>query len=113
MIGIRGVGRERALSAHIRTRLDEALARLGLAPVKALVTFIDDNGPKGGLAQRCALTVQLPYQPAIRAEFVATTRWLAFDRAFARLERRLERSRERQRERRRHPKKYYVAKRLL
>lgn len=113
MIGIRGVGRDRALRARIRARLDQSLRRLGVAPVEALVAFIDDDGPKGGPSRRCALTVRLPYRPAVRVEHAATTTRLAFDGAFAGLERRLERYRERQREGPRYPKKYYVAKRLL
>jgi ribosome-associated translation inhibitor RaiA len=113
MIGIRGVKGDRALRTKIRTRLEKALERLGVAPINALVTFVDDNGPKGGPAQRCALTVRLPYRPAIRVEQSATTSRLAFDAAFAALTPRLERYRERQREARRYPKKYYAAKRLL
>jgi ribosome-associated translation inhibitor RaiA len=101
------------LRARIRARLDESLRRLGVAPIEAMVVFVDDNGPKGGPAQRCALTVRLPYRPALRVEHTATTSRLAFDGAFAALEPRLERYRERQRESRRHPKKYYAAKRLL
>jgi ribosome-associated translation inhibitor RaiA len=113
MIGIRGVGADRTLRARIRARLDESLRRLGVAPIEAMVVFVDDNGPKGGPAQRCALTVRLPYRPALRVEHTATTSRLAFDGAFAALEPRLERYRERQRESRRYPKKYYAAKRLL
>jgi hypothetical protein len=44
---------------------------------------------------------------------VAESRRLAFDGAFAALERQLERYRERARDSQRHPKKYFVAKRLL
>lgn len=113
MIGIRGLGGDRALRTRIRARMDEALRRLGVTPVNALVVFVDDNGPKGGPARRCSLTVRLPYRPVVRVEDSATTTRLAFDAAFASLERRLERDRERQRESRRYPKKYYAAKRLL
>lgn len=112
-ISIRGTGTDRVLRARARARLDGALAHLKVAPVTALVTFIDDNGPKGGRASRCALTVRLPYQPNIRVEETATTPRLAFDAAFASLERQLERYREEQRKRGRYPKKYFVAKRLL
>jgi len=113
MIGIRGVRADRALRARIRGRLDRTLRRLGVAPVEAEVAFLDDNGPKGGPAQRCALTVHLPYRPSVRVEHTATTSRLAFDGAFAAVEPQLERYRERQRESRRYPKKYYAAKRLL
>ena len=96
-----------------RARLNRLLRPLAVKPVAARVAFIDDNGPKGGRALRCAITVRLPHQRTIRVECSSTTPPLAFDGAIARLERRLERVREIQREQRRHPKKYYAAKRLL
>jgi ribosome-associated translation inhibitor RaiA len=111
MIGIRGG--DRALRTRIRARMDETLRRLGVSPVDAQVVFVDDNGPKGGPALRCSVTVRLPYRPEVRVEDSATTTRLAFDAAFANLQRQLERYRERQRESRRYPKKYYAAKRLL
>ena len=72
-------------------------------------SFFDDNGPKGGRAMRCALTVRLPFRPSIRVERSAVTPRLAFDAAFAVLERQLERYRERDRDNKRHPKKYFAA----
>jgi ribosome-associated translation inhibitor RaiA len=81
-------------------------------PLGAEVRFFDDNGPKGGRAIRCAVTVRLPYRPAVRVEEMAETARLAFDGAFATLERQLERYRERNRDSRRRPKKYYAARRL-
>jgi hypothetical protein len=112
-IEITGVGRDRVLQARVRRELAAALEPLGVAPVKAEATFVDDNGPKGGPAMRCALTVSLPYRPPVRVEHSATTARLAFDGAHATLGRQLERYRERQRESRRRPKKYFVARRLL
>ena len=50
-----------------------ALAKLAVAPVKGQAAFFDDNGPKGGLAMRCALTVRLPFRPSIRVERTAET----------------------------------------
>jgi hypothetical protein len=90
-----------------------ALAKLAVAPVKGQAAFFDDNGPKGGLAMRCALTVRLPFRPSIRVERTAETPRLAFDAAFAVLERQLEQYRERDRDSKRHPKKYFAAGRLL
>jgi ribosome-associated translation inhibitor RaiA len=90
-----------------------ALAKLAVAPVKGQAAFFDDNGPKGGLAMRCALTVRLPFRPSIRVERTAETPRLAFDAAFAVLERQLEQYRERDRDSKRHPKKYFAARRLL
>lgn len=112
-IEIRGIGKDRVLSARVSGHIGGALASLRVAPVAARITFFDDNGPKGGLGMRCALDVRVPYRPAIRIERVAATRRLAFDQAFATLGRQLERYRERDRDIKRRPKKYFVAKRLL
>jgi ribosome-associated translation inhibitor RaiA len=101
------------LNTRDRARMNRALQLLPVTPTWARVAFIDDNGPKGGRALRCAMTVRLPHRPTIRVEHSSTTVRLAFDGALARLERRLERVREIQREGQRHPKKYYAAKRLL
>jgi ribosome-associated translation inhibitor RaiA len=112
-IQIRGIRKDTTLGARVSARVAAALASLHVAPVGAKVTFFDDNGPKGGLAMRCALDVRVPYRPAIRVEHVAATSRLAFDGAYSILERQLERYRERDRDIRRRPKKYFVAKRLL
>jgi len=112
-IEISGIGRKAALTVRIEKQMAAVLQPLRVAPVRAQVVFFDDNGPKGGLGLRCALTVRVPYRPAIRVEHTAQTRRLAFDGAVAVLERQLERYRERDRDERRHPKKYFVAKRLL
>ena len=107
--GLRGAA---ALRERIAERVSEALHPIRLRPVSAKVAFFDDNGPKGGVAIRCAFTVKLPYRPALRVEHTAETPRVAFDAGFAALERRLERYRERARDSRRHPKKYFAAKRL-
>jgi ribosome-associated translation inhibitor RaiA len=112
-IEIRGISADRTLRARITGRLTAALAHLATKPTTAQATFFDENGPKGGRAMRCALTVRLPYRPHVRAEGIAETQRTAFDDAFAKLERELERYRERDRESKRYPKKYYTAKRLL
>jgi ribosome-associated translation inhibitor RaiA len=101
-----------ALRCRATAAIRRALARLMVRPITAHVTFVDDNGPKGGRAAPCALTVRLPHRPHIRVEKVAETPRLAFDAALAVLRRDLEQYRERQRDQQRHPKKYCVAKRL-
>ena len=98
---------------HATTRLRQVLSRLPFHPVTAHVTFADVNGPKGGNDIRCAARVELPHQPPIIAERVASTPRLAFDAAYDRVARQLERDRERWQDSRRHPKKYYAARRLL
>jgi hypothetical protein len=112
-IAIRGIRQDSQLTARAATRLEAALASLHVAPVSARVTFFDDNGPRGGLGMRCAISVGVPYRPLIRVDHVALTRRLAFDGAFASLERQLERYRQRNRDIKRRPKKYFAAKRLL
>jgi ribosome-associated translation inhibitor RaiA len=112
-VEIRGLSRDPALRARVARRLSAALAPLRVKPVAARVIFSDENGPKGGIAIRCALMVRLPYRPTIRVEDTAATARLAFDGSFAALERRVARYRIRARDLSRRPKKYFVAKRLL
>src|ERR1700738_310957 len=112
-IDIQGGERAKALRARSVRLLGAALEPIRLAPVRAKITFFDDNGPRGGLGMRCAVDVRLPFRPSIRVEQVAETSRIAFDGAFAALERRLERYRQRDRDIKRRPKKYFVAKRLL
>ena len=111
-IEISGI-RDSALRAVIFRRVSAAIKPLQVTPLAAQVTFFDDNGPKGGRAVRCALTVRVPYRPTVRVEHTAVTPRLAFGATFKSFERQLERYRKKDRDRRRHPKKYYVAKRLL
>jgi len=113
VIDIHGVEKDTALRARAAKLVGAALEPIKLAPIRAKVTFFDDNGPKGGLGMRCAVDVRLPYRPPIRVEQLAETSRLAFDGAFGALERKLERYRERDRDIKRRPKKYFVAKRLL
>lgn len=113
VIDILGVEKDRALRARAAKVVGAALELIKMAPIRAKVTFFDDNGPKGGRGMRCAVDVRLPYRPAIRVEQVAETSRLAFDGAFGALERQLERYRQRDRDIKRRPKKYFVAKRLL
>ena len=110
---IQGLERDPMLRGRVGRLVGAALETIKAAPVRARVTFFDDDGPKGGLALRCAVDLRVPYRPPIHIEHVAATPRLAFDGVMAALERQLERYRERARENRRHPKKYFVAKRLL
>lgn len=113
MIAIESVNHDAALRALIVRKLETLSGRLRPAPVSVRVAFTDENGPKGGVGIRCALTLELPRRPALHAEDVAETHRVAFDRALASLERRSLRDLEAGRTRRRRPKKYFVAKRLL
>ena len=111
-IRINGIERD-PLRSRVARLMTEALAKLTVGPVTGRVAFFDDNGPKGGRATRCALTVRLPFRPSIRVERSDVTPRPAFDAAFAVLERQLERYRERDRDSKRHPKKYFAARRTL
>lgn len=93
--------------------MTEALAKLRVGPVKGQASFFDDNGPKGGQAMRCALTVRLPFRPSIRVERSAVTPRRAFEAAFTVLERQLERYRERDRDNKRHTEKHFLARPAL
>src|SRR3970040_1999766 len=77
VIDILGVEKDRALRARAVKVVGAALEPIKLAPIRAKVTFFDDNGPKGGRGMRCAVDVPLPYRPAIRVEQVAETSRLA------------------------------------
>jgi ribosome-associated translation inhibitor RaiA len=112
-VEIRGVPIDRGLRTRVGRRVSAALGRVGVHPAEGQVTFSDENGPKGGLAVRCALTVRLPYRPSLRVEWTAETPRLAFDGAFPALERRIARYRVRTRDLSRRPKKYFAAKRVL
>lgn len=98
--------------AHVLLRVRQLLKRLPVRPLSVRVRFADENGPKGGVDIRCAMLVSLPGEPPIKAERLATTARLAFDRTYERVRRQAEHPRRRWRESERRPKKYYAAKRL-
>jgi ribosome-associated translation inhibitor RaiA len=109
---IEGV-QDRALRRLIERKLEALRARLPRPPVNVRVGFTDENGPKGGIDTRCAITVERPRRPPVHAEDVAPTPRQALEAAFEAVERRLLKDLGRQRERRRRPKKYFLARRLL
>ncbi|HSE92691.1 MAG TPA: HPF/RaiA family ribosome-associated protein [Methylomirabilota bacterium] len=110
---VEGANHDAALRGVIQRKLGSLESRRRVKAVSARVGFRDENGPKGGVDIRCALTLELPRRPTLHVEDVAGTHRGAFDAAFESLERRLERELQQGRDRRRRPKKYYVAKRLL
>ncbi len=97
----------------IGRKLDALGSHLPQPPIAVRVGFKDENGPKGGVDIRCALTVEVPRRGALHAADVAATPRRAFDLAFAALERRALREIDRARDGRRRPKKYFAARRLL
>ena len=97
----------------VRTRLHALLAARGIEPSRVSVAFVDENGPKGGAAIRCAADVTLARHPALHVACVDTTARRAFDAVLEGLDRRLQRFVGRMRDRARRPKKYFAARRLL
>jgi hypothetical protein len=75
--------------------------------------FTDQNGPKGGMAIRCAVTAAVPRQATVRIAPLAATAPLAFAKAMKALERSLSGVPDQRRALSRRPKKYYLAKRML
>ena len=67
-IEIRGLGIHPRLRTHITRRMSGALSRRHIRPVGARVTFTDEDGPRGGVGVRCALTVRVPGRPTLRVE---------------------------------------------
>ena len=112
MVVIEGL-EERALRAWIAGRLTSMLSRLHVRVTTARVQFTDENGGKGGVALRCSVTVHVARSPELHADTLAADARTAFEQASAALERQIARAKNRVREVRRHPKKYYLAKRLL
>jgi hypothetical protein len=103
----------RAFAEHVRAKIAEALGLVDPPPVTARVIFADDNGPKGGPGIRCTVVTDMPRRREVSVTELAPTEALAFDAAFDALETSITRDRKRRRTLVRHPKKYYLAKRLL
>ena len=112
-IDIEGLAGDAILRTRCARRARQALAHLGVTPLSARINFTDQNGPKGGVSARCAITVPIPRRAAVHVEHVAPTNAKAFDGAMDTLDNRLAQARRREREAGRRPKKYYVAKRAL
>lgn len=93
----------------IEEKITSVVSRGRVRPTVTRVAFSDENGPKGGVDIRCALTVELPRRPAIHASHVAETARQALDGAIDTLGRELKSDRQRRRDAARRPKKYYVA----
>jgi len=102
-----------ALRRLIGKKLNTLSRHLPRPPIAVRVGFTDENGPKGGVGIRCAITVDLPRRRSLHAEDMAAAPRQAFDLAFDALERRALKEVDRARDGRRRPKKYFVAKRLL
>jgi ribosome-associated translation inhibitor RaiA len=112
-IDVEGLAADSALRTRCARRTRQALAHLGVTPLSARVNFTDQDGPKGGVSVRCAITLPVPRRAAIHVEHVAPAAAMAFDGALDTLENRLAQRKRREREAGRRPKKYYAARRAL
>jgi putative sigma-54 modulation protein len=108
-----GIALDDPLRAHIEDKVTAATRGGRRPPTAVRVGFTDENGPKGGVDIRCAITVELPRQAPMHAEAIAASHRLAFDSALEALERELKSLRERRRDAARRPKKYFAARKAL
>jgi len=92
------------LRAEIVQQLETLVARRGVVPRAVRVAFFDDDGPRGGVAIRCALTMTPPNGSSIRVEHTARTYSAAFKGALRILTRQLKRRVQRRRRRMRYPR---------
>jgi hypothetical protein len=89
--------------AEAMKQVRDLLERRRVASVFVRMGFFDENGPRGGVAIRCALTVAARRGTLIRVQHTALTHGAAFYGALAILKRQLTRRIERQRHRTRYP----------
>jgi ribosome hibernation promoting factor len=108
-----GIAIDDPLRAVIEQKLTAAIGRGRIRPTSVRVVFVDENGPKGGVDTRCAVTVEIPRRPGKHASAIAERARLAFDGALEALGRELVRDRQRRRDMARRPKKYFVAQQAL
>jgi hypothetical protein len=89
--------------ADAMKQVRELLERRRVAPIFVRMGFFDEDGPRGGVTIRCALTVAARRGILIRVQHTALTHLAAFNGAFAIVKRQLTRRIERQRRRTRYP----------
>jgi hypothetical protein len=103
LTAIRGLREERHLRVDVVKQMKDLLERRRVTPVSVRVAFFDDDGPRGGVAIRCALMVTPRRGPTIRVEHTARTHSAAFNGGFAILKRQVKRHVQRRRRRARGP----------
>jgi ribosome-associated translation inhibitor RaiA len=87
-----------AMQRHLERRLRLALGASSASIRSATVRLADVNGPRGGVDQKCALSVELSPAGLIQAEAVDVDAIAAFERAAGRAGRAVRREIERRRE---------------
>ena len=109
LTAITGLRGQRRLRVEVVKQLNSLLARRRLTPVSLRAAFFDDDGPRGGVSIRCALSMRPRRGPTIRVEHAARTYGAAFKGAFAILKRRVKRHVQRRRRRARYPRRRNAA----
>jgi hypothetical protein len=100
---INGLRGQHRLRSEVVEQLSDLLERRRATPLFVRVAFFDDDGPRGGVAIRCALTLAPRRGPTIRVEHTERTHSAAFKGAFVILKRQQKRRVERTRRRARYP----------
>jgi hypothetical protein len=101
-IEITGLHERDQLRIRAERLLHDVLERRRAFAVRA--AFFDDDGPRDGVAIRCALTVTPSRGPIVRVEHTARTHSAALNGGVEILKRRLKRGAERSRRRTRFPR---------
>jgi ribosome-associated translation inhibitor RaiA len=91
-IEVRGLGGHPHFRIDAVRRINGVLARRRIRARSIRVSFSDEDGPRGGVAIRCALTVRLPGRPTIRVEHQTRTYRQAFEGAFEMFKRQVKRT---------------------
>jgi len=108
-IAIVGVTEQEAEQLRVDARLAAILAPLGHAALGARLAVSDQNGPKGGVAIRCAIDASVARRAPIHVDARARSVRAAVTGAVNRFERRVRHELRRVRDGRRRPRKYFVA----
>jgi hypothetical protein len=112
LITINGLRERDRFRVEVAEQTRRMLERRGGSPRAVRVAFFDDDGARGGVAIRCALTVTPARGPGIRVEHTARTYSAAFKGALSVLTRTMKRRVQRQRRRKRYPRPRPAARRL-
>ena len=84
-----------AIDAHVRRRFVFALDHLAHRVRSAVVRLSDENGPRGGEAKKCQITVQLHPRGTVVVNERSSDLYHAVNRATTRLKKAVRRSSER------------------
>lgn len=102
-LDVRGLNLETtaAIDAHVRRRFGFAVDHLSHRVESAMVRLSDENGPKGGEAKSCQITVRLRPRGTVVVRERSVDLYHAVDRATTRLKKAVLRESERRQSRRR------------